>query len=70
MPKHKISLIMTGAVSLGSFQAGAITELLYALIYDFTKNDREYELDVITGASAGAMTAGLVADTATTTSRG
>lgn len=61
MPKNKISLIMTGAVSLGSFEAGAITELLYALDH-FTKNGREYELDVITGASAGAMTAGLVAN--------
>jgi len=61
MPKNKVSLIMTGAVSLGSFEAGAITELLYALDH-FTKNGREYELDVITGASAGAMTAGLVAN--------
>jgi predicted acylesterase/phospholipase RssA len=56
----KISLIMTGAVSLGSFEAGVLTELLYALDHQ-CRNGNQYELDVITGASAGAMTAGLVA---------
>ncbi len=57
--KTKISLIMTGAVSLGSFEAGVLTEVLYALDYR-TRQGTPYELDVVTGASAGAMTAALV----------
>ena len=61
MALTKISLIMTGAVSLGSFEAGAVTELLYALDFH-RKNGKELELDVITGASAGALTAGLIAN--------
>ncbi len=62
----KISLVMTGAVSLGSFEAGVLTEVLYAIDY-FCKKAKEegakeppFVLDVVTGASAGAMTAGLV----------
>jgi predicted acylesterase/phospholipase RssA len=51
---------MSGAVSLGSYHAGVLTELLYALDYHRQKG-REYELDVITGASAGSITGGLVA---------
>lgn len=52
---------MTGAVSLGSFEAGALTGLLWALEQHF-KDAKKYELDVITGAPAGAMVAGLVAN--------
>lgn len=58
---ERIGLIMTGAVSLGSFHAGALTEVLYALDHFRREKNRPVELDVITGASAGAMTAGLVA---------
>lgn len=58
----KLSLVMSGAVSLGSFQSGVLTELLYALDHQWGRGDDfRYQLDVITGASAGAMTAGLVA---------
>ncbi|VTR91653.1 patatin : Patatin OS=bacterium UASB270 GN=U27_05170 PE=4 SV=1: Patatin [Gemmata massiliana] len=56
----KISLVMSGAVSLGSYHAGVLTELLYALDYH-RRNGRAYELDVITGASAGSITGALVA---------
>jgi predicted acylesterase/phospholipase RssA len=51
---------MTPAVSLGSFEAGVLTELLWAL--EHPPDGLEFELDVISGASAGAMTAGLVAN--------
>lgn len=60
MPK-RMSLIMSGAVSLGDYQAGVLTELLYALDC-LSKNEKtHYELDVITGASAGSITGALVA---------
>jgi predicted acylesterase/phospholipase RssA len=64
--KLKIGIIMSGAVSLGNFEAGVITELFCAI----DKMNKEiasnaiyekYEVDVITGASAGALTAGLAA---------
>jgi predicted acylesterase/phospholipase RssA len=61
MDTTKIALTMTGAVSLGSFEAGVLTELLWALAQPRDGGSR-YELDVITGASAGAMTAGLVSN--------
>jgi predicted acylesterase/phospholipase RssA len=56
----KVALILSGAVSLGSFEAGAVTELLYVL-RELCKSGRKVVLDVITGASAGSMTAALVA---------
>lgn len=57
----KLALILSGAASLGSFEAGVLTEMLYVL--DALAGDprTRIELDVITGASAGAMTAALVA---------
>ncbi len=59
-----ISLVLSGAVSLGSFEAGVLDELLYVL--DVLNRNRaptqRYRIDVITGASAGAMTAALVAE--------
>jgi predicted acylesterase/phospholipase RssA len=61
MDTTRIALSMTGAVSLGSYEAGVLTELLWALAQPREGGPR-YELDVITGASAGAMTAGLVAN--------
>ena len=62
----KVALIIAGAVSLGSYEAGALTELLYALDKLNKKSNEEgngnaYELDVITGASAGSLTAAMVA---------
>lgn len=58
-----VSLILAGAVSLGSFEAGVLDELLWVLDRlnrDRGENDR-YRIDSIAGASAGAMTAALVA---------
>lgn len=75
--KLKIGIIMSGAVSLGSFEAGVITELFWAIdqknkeirdgkevilkdnVIEFKVN--KFEVDVITGASAGSLTAALAA---------
>lgn len=59
----RIALVLSGAVSLGSFEAGVLDELLYILDLLARNPDPEkrYELDVVTGASAGSMTAALVA---------
>lgn len=52
----KITLIIAGGVSLGAFEAGAVTELLYAIEQYHRKNQRKaFEIDVITGASAGSI---------------
>ncbi|NND73171.1 MAG: DUF3376 domain-containing protein [Rhodothermales bacterium] len=66
MPKtRKIALILAGGVSLGAYQAGVITEILHALdVINRRRNDSgdsPIVLDVITGASAGSMTAALIA---------
>lgn len=57
-----IALVLSGAVSLGSWEAGVLDELLYQL--DRLNRNREapdhFKIDVITGASAGALTAAMV----------
>src|SRR5687767_11625623 len=59
----RLALILSGAASLGSFEAGVLTELLWTLEHASRHADpsRRWTLDIITGASAGAMTAALVA---------
>lgn len=58
-----VSLILAGAVSLGSFEAGVLDELLYALerLNEGRPDHAKYRIDSIAGASAGSMTAALVA---------
>jgi predicted acylesterase/phospholipase RssA len=56
MPKQQIALVLRGGVSLGAYIAGALDELMHALA---ATND--YVIDIITGASAGATTAAIVA---------
>lgn len=62
---RKIALILAGGVSLGSYEAGVLTELLYALETLNATAQQEgrprYVLDVMTGGSAGGLTAALVA---------
>jgi len=57
-----IALVLSGAVSLGSWEAGVLDELLYQ--FDRLNRDRDaqdhFKIDVITGASAGALTAAMV----------
>lgn len=55
----RLALILSGAVSLGSFEAGVLTEILYVLDL-LAGRGTPCTLDVITGASAGSMTAALV----------
>ncbi len=56
MPKTKIALVLSGGTSAGAYIAGALDELMRA----FSHTDK-YEIDIITGASAGATTAALLA---------
>ncbi|MGF1514004.1 MAG: patatin-like phospholipase family protein [Elainellaceae cyanobacterium] len=63
-PRRNIALVIAGGASLGSYEAGVMTELLYALEYlNRTRkpDEPEYVIDVMTGGSAGALTAILVA---------
>lgn len=56
----RIALTLAGGVSLGAYQAGAVYELLWALAH--RADPREpIVIDVLTGASAGAMTAAVLA---------
>ena len=56
--KKKIALVFSGAVSLGSFEAGVAHEIVN---YIQNNNNPEFEVDVIVGASAGALTGALMA---------
>jgi predicted acylesterase/phospholipase RssA len=64
MPK-RVAITIAGAVSLGSYEAGVLYEVLNAIRVSNEEagNDegRKIYIDVITGASAGAMTAAMVA---------
>lgn len=57
MEKTKVALVLSGGASLGSYIAGALDELLKA----FASASDRYEIDIITGASAGAATSALIA---------
>ncbi len=57
MAKKQVALVLSGGVSLGSYIAGAMDELLAAL----AAASVDFEIDIITGASAGATTAALIA---------
>jgi len=64
MPK-KLAITIAGAVSLGSYEAGVLWEVLDAIrqhnTNDQTPDDAKIFIDVITGASAGGMTAAILA---------
>jgi Patatin-like phospholipase len=58
----RLAVVLGGGGSLGAYEAGAVIELMYALdafnAQLAAEGDREpFRLDVITGASAGGMTA-------------
>jgi len=57
LAKKCVAIVLSGGISLGAYTAGVLDELLRAF---FTASD-EYEIDIITGASAGAVNAALVA---------
>lgn len=56
--RRKIALVFTGAVSLGSFEAGVACELVK---YIQEQDNPKLEIDVIVGTSAGALTGALTA---------
>src|ERR1700722_11695617 len=63
MPK-RLAITIAGAVSLGSYEAGVLYEVLEALRRHNTQaksEDEKIYVDVITGASAGGMTAAMAA---------
>lgn len=62
MADKRVALVLSGGVSLGAYIAGALDELLRAFDASHAQagGDR-YTIDVITGASAGATTAAMVA---------
>jgi predicted acylesterase/phospholipase RssA len=64
MPK-RLAITIAGAVSLGSYEAGVLYEVLDAIHQHNTAkgvtDDEKILIDVMTGASAGAMTAAIVA---------
>jgi len=57
VPKQRVALVLSGGTSLGAYIAGALDELMQA----FRAASDRYEIDIITGASAGATTAALIA---------
>jgi predicted acylesterase/phospholipase RssA len=64
VPK-RVAITIAGAVSLGSYEAGVTFELLEALRAHneaATDPDKKIYVDVITGASAGGMTAAMLAE--------
>jgi predicted acylesterase/phospholipase RssA len=61
--QKKIALVMGGGGSLGAYEAGVLIELMYALDTlnaELPEQDR-FVVDVITGASAGGMSAAVMA---------
>lgn len=63
MPR-RVAITIAGAVSLGSYEAGVLYEVLEALRGHNTSaksEDEKIYIDVITGASAGGMTAAMAA---------
>jgi hypothetical protein len=61
----RLAITIAGAVSLGTYEAGVLYEIIKAIgehnVHPDTKEDERIEIDVITGASAGGMTAVIAA---------
>lgn len=57
----KLAITISGAVSLGSYEAGVLYEIIYAIGCHnaAVTPDQRIEIDVLTGASAGGMTAAI-----------
>src|ERR1041384_2992655 len=64
MPK-RLAITISGAVSLGSYEAGVLYEIIHAIgqhnTDPATQEGERIEIDVLTGASAGGMTATIAA---------
>lgn len=59
----KLAVVISGAVSLGSYEAGVAYEVLEAIAKhnELADSKEQIEVDVITGASAGGITAAILA---------
>lgn len=59
----KLAVVISGAVSLGSYEAGVAYEVLEAIAKhnEVADSKEKIEIDVITGASAGGITATILA---------
>ncbi len=57
MGQLRISLTISGAVSLGAYEGGALAALLYAARAVAAGDDPPLRIDVMSGASAGSITA-------------
>lgn len=59
---HKVAIAISGAVSLGSYESGTVYELIHAIkLHNEANPDNRIEIDVLSGASAGGMTAAMIA---------
>lgn len=62
---YRVAFAISGAVSLGSYEAGTIYEIIRAFAEHNNSqpagSGQRIEIDVLTGASAGGMTAALIA---------
>jgi predicted acylesterase/phospholipase RssA len=59
---HKVAIAISGAVSLGSYESGTVYELINAIkLHNQANPDHRIEIDVLSGASAGGMTAAMIA---------
>ena len=59
---YRVAMAISGAVSLGSYEAGCVYELLNAFKeHNANPQNTPIEIDVLTGASAGGMTAAMIA---------
>ncbi len=64
--RKKLAITIAGAVSLGSYESGVLYEVIAALKQHNSKlppngDGNRIEIDVLTGASAGGMTAIILA---------
>ena len=60
MPALKLAIVMGGGVSLGSFSGGALAGALRSLNRQARDDGLELEIDILSGASAGGMSLGLL----------
>lgn len=62
---YRVAIAISGAVSLGSYEAGVVYELINAIgqhnAYNRNRPEKQIHIDVLSGASAGGMTATILA---------
>lgn len=61
MAERRLAIAIKGGVSLGAYEAGVIAETLYLLDYNNKRNSVKWYVDTLAGASAGGMTAAVLA---------